>query len=325
VHGPQVWERDLISDDFSEMESPTWQTVTLETGFLCSIVCQVGLTNGVRYERGDLLGIAVPLGRGSVTVRGSTMSLQREHPLFLALLLILAATSWVILIWQSSMMKSMGMGLTMGMGATLFLAIWVVMMIAMMFPTTAPMNLVFARVQRERHSGRRPSVATWIFVGAYLLIWTLFGGLLYLGARASSGLAGQVPWIMLNAARIGGSIFMLAGLYQFTPLKRVCLAKCCTPLDFILGAWRSGYTGAFRMGLEHGIYCLGSNWLLFVLLFPLGIMNIAVMAVLTVLICAEKMFPRGERIALVVGLTLIFYGILVIVVPTLLSQSPAGM
>ncbi len=267
----------------------------------------------------------VPLGRGSVTVKGSTMSLQREHPLFLALLLILAAASWVILIWQSSMMNSMGMGLTMGMGATLFLAIWVVMMIAMMFPTTAPMNLVFARVQRDRHSGRRPSVSTWIFVGAYLLIWTLFGVLAYLGALTASGLAQQVPWIMLNAARIGGSTFMVAGLYQFAPLKRVCLAKCCTPLDFILGSWRDGYTGAFRMGLEHGIYCLGSNWLLFVLLFPLGIMNVAVMAVLTVLIFAEKMFPRGERIAQVVGLALILYGALVIVVPAALPLGGAGM
>ncbi len=210
------------------------------------------------------------------------MSLQRDHPLFLALLLILAAASWAVLIWQSSMMKSMGMGLTMGMGATVFLAIWVVMMIAMMFPTTAPMNLVFARVQR-------------------------------------------VPWIMLNAARIGGSTFLVAGLYQFAPLKRVCLAKCCTPLEFIRGSWRDGYTGAFRLGLEHGIYCLGSNWLLFVLLFPLGIMNIAAMAVLTILIFAEKMFPRGERIAQGVGLALILYGILVIVVPAALPLGGAGM
>ncbi len=253
------------------------------------------------------------------------MSLQREHRLFLALLLILAAASWVILIWQSNMMKSMGMGLTMGMGATLFLAIWVVMMIAMMFPTTAAMNLVFARVQREKPSSRRPSVSAWIFVGAYLLIWTLFGVVAYLGALTASGLAGQVPWIMLNAARISGSTFLLAGLYQLTPLKRVCLAKCCAPLDFIRGSWRDGYTGAFRMGLEHGIYCLGSNWLLFALLFPLGIMNIAVMAVLTVLIFAEKMVPRGERIAQGVSLVLILYGILVIVVPTTLSRSLASM
>lgn len=253
------------------------------------------------------------------------MRLQREQPLFLALLLIVAAASWVILIWQSSIMHSVGMGLTMSMGATLFLAIWVVMMIAMMVPTTASMNLMFARVQRDRHSGRRPTVSTWIFVGAYLLIWTLFGVLAYLGALTATGLAQQVPWIMLNAARIGGSTFVVAGFYQFTPLKRVCLAKCCTPKDFILGSWRDGYTGAFRMGLEHGIYCLGANWLLFVLLFPLGIMNITAMAVLTVVIFAERTFPLGERIAQVVGLALILYGILVIVVPTALPLSNAGM
>jgi predicted metal-binding membrane protein len=253
------------------------------------------------------------------------MSLQRERTFILALLLILAAASWAVLIWQSRTANTMGMGLTMGMGAALFLAIWVVMMIAMMFPTTAPMNLVFARVQRNRHSGGRPSVLTWIFVGAYLLIWTLFGVLAYLGALTASELAQQVPWIMLNAARIGGSTFVLAGLYQFTPLKRVCLAKCCMPLDFILGSWRDGYTGAFRMGLEHGIYCLGSNWLLFVLLFPLGIMNIAAMALLTALIFAEKVVPQGARIAQFAALALILYGALVIVVPAALPLGGAGM
>jgi predicted metal-binding membrane protein len=253
------------------------------------------------------------------------MSLQRERTLILALLLILAAASWAILIWQASMMNSMGMGLTMGMGAPLFLAIWGVMMMAMMFPATAPMNLAFSRVQRERHSGRRPSVSTWIFVGAYLLIWTLFGVLAYLIASAAWELAQQLPWLLLNATRIGGSVLIVAGLYQFTPLKRVCLAKCCTPLDFIRGSWRSGSTGAFRMGLEHGIYCLGSNWLLFVLLFPLGIMNIAAMAGLTVVIGAEKMFPRWERIAQGVGLALILSGMLVIVVPATLELRLALM
>ena len=183
------------------------------------------------------------------------MSLQRERTFILALLLILAAASWAVLIWQSRMMKSMGMGLTMGMGAALFLAIWVVMMIAMMFPATATMNLAFARVQRGRPAGWRASVSPWIFVGAYLLVWALFGVVAYLGALAASGLAGQIPWIMMNAARMGGGILVLAGLYQLTPLKRVCLAKCCTPLDFIHGRWYDGSTGAFRMGLEHGISC----------------------------------------------------------------------
>src|SRR6266568_1622856 len=257
------------------------------------------------------------------------MSLQRERTFILTLLLILAAASWAVLIWQSSMMNSMGigpgMGGTMGMGATLFLAIWVVMMIAMMFPATATMNLAFARVQRERPRSRRPSVSTWIFVGAYLLVWTLFGIVAYLGGLAASGLTKQIPWIMVNAARIGGGILVLAGLYQLTPLKRVCLAKCCTPLAFIHGGWRDGYTGTFRMGLEHGISCLGSNWLLFVLLFPLGIMNIAAMAGLTVVIFAEKMVPRGERIAQGVGLALILYGALVMVVPAALPLGGAGM
>ncbi len=110
---------------------------------------------------------------------------------------------------------------------------------------------------------------------------------------------------------------MRACCYQLTPLKRVCLATCCTPLNFIHDRWHDGYMGAFRMGLEHGILCLGSNGLLCVLL-PLGIMNITVMTGLTVLIFAENMFPRGERIAQGVGLALILYGALVVVVPAAL-------
>ncbi|HLZ55428.1 MAG TPA: DUF2182 domain-containing protein, partial [Ktedonosporobacter sp.] len=102
------------------------------------------------------------------------MRMSREDRLFLAGLVILAAASWAMLIWQSSMMKRMDMGLTMGMGAAWFLAIWVVMMIAMMVPATATMNLAFARVQRGKHTGWRAPVSTWIFVGAYLLVWALF-------------------------------------------------------------------------------------------------------------------------------------------------------
>lgn len=240
------------------------------------------------------LGTDMPQRPGSVTVGGSALRVRRERTLILALLLILAAASWAIVIWQSRTVNGMGMGLTMGMGAALFLAIWVVMMVAMMFPTAAPMIQVFARVQRDRLSGGRAFVSTWVFVGAYLLIWALFGVVAYVSALAASGLAQQVPWMMMNATRIGGSILVLAGLYQLMPLKRVCLAKCRTPQDYILHSWRDGSRGSFRMGLEHGIYCLGCNWLLFVLLFPLGIMNIAAMVLLTVLILAEKVFPLGR-------------------------------
>jgi predicted metal-binding membrane protein len=257
------------------------------------------------------------------------MSLQRERTFILTLLLVLVAASWVMLIWQSrtaqGMDCGMGCGLTMGMGAALFLAIWVVMMVAMMFPSAAPVILAVARVQRDKGSFRYAFVPTWVFVGAYLLIWTLYGGLTYLGALAASELTQQVPWIMMNAVRIGGGILVLAGIYQLMSLKRFCLAKCRAPQDFILHSWGKGYSRSLRMGLKYGIYCLGSYWLLFVLLFPLGIMNIAAMAGLSILIFAEKCFPQGARIAQLAALALILYGTLVIVVPTALPLSRAGM
>src|SRR5215472_5821905 len=127
------------------------------------------------------------------------MQLRREYVLVLVPLLILAAAAWAIMIWQAGVMS--GMGLTMVQGIGVFLAVWLVMMVAMMFPATAPMNLAFARVQREKHSGGPAFASLWIFVGAYLLIWTLFGVLAYLGANAASELAHQLPRLMMNAAR----------------------------------------------------------------------------------------------------------------------------
>ncbi|MBV9711018.1 MAG: DUF2182 domain-containing protein [Ktedonobacteraceae bacterium] len=257
------------------------------------------------------------------------MRLQRERTFILTLLLILAAASWAILIWQSRTAQGtgggMGDGLTMGMGGALFLAIWVVMMVAMMFPSAAPVILAVARVQRDTGTERAAFVHTWVFVGAYLLIWTLFGELSYLGALTASELARQDHWIMMNAARIGGGILVLAGIYQLTSLKHVCLAKCRAPQDFIHHSWGKGYSCSLQMGLKYGCYCLGSYWLLFVLLFPLGIMNIAAMALLTVLIFAEKCFSPGTHIARFAALALILYGTLVIVVPAALPSSAAGM
>ena len=253
------------------------------------------------------------------------MTLHRERNVILALLLVLAAASWALLIWQSVMMDNQAMGLTMGMGAVLFLSIWVVMMVAMMFPTAAPMILMFARVQRDKRQNGRAFVPTWVFVSAYLLIWTLFGVLAYVGAAWAERLGQQVPWLMVNAARIGGSLFVLAGLYQLSPLKHSCLAKCRTPLDFIFSSWRDGYWGSFRMGLEHGVYCLGCCWLLFVIFFPLGMMNVAAMAVVTLLIFAEKSLQGGQRIAQLAALALIAYGVLVVVMPGVLPMMRAPM
>ncbi len=247
--------------------------------------------------------------------------LARVRNLILVTLLVLAAVSWALLIWQVAMVDRPMMGLTMGLGAPLFLAIWVVMMAAMMFPTAAPMILMFARVHMDKRARGQPFVPTWIFVSGYMVVWTLFGLLAYAVAIALQAWAQQSMWLMDNAARIGGAILILAGLYQLSPLKRSCLSHCRTPLDFLLTAWREGYGGAFRMGLEHGLFCLGCCWMLFVILFPLGLMNIAAMAVITLLIFAEKSMSLGPRVAQLAAIVLIVYGILIVLMPHLLPMA----
>lgn len=250
----------------------------------------------------------------------STMSpsLTRQRNLILGSLLVFAAAAWGVLIWQSASTGEQLMGPAMSMQAPLFLAIWVDMMVAMMFPTAAPMILTFHRVQAGKQQRGQSFVSTWVFVTAYLVVWTLFGALAYVGAIASQMLLKSFPLSMDNIARVGGFVLVFAGLYQLTPLKEMCLTKCQTPLTFVLTSWRDGVRGAFRMGLKHGAYCLGCCWLLFVILFPIGIMNVAAMALITLLIFAEKSLPLGRRIGQLVALALIAYGVLVMLMPSVL-------
>ncbi|HLZ21417.1 MAG TPA: DUF2182 domain-containing protein [Ktedonobacterales bacterium] len=253
--------------------------------------------------------------------------LRLQYGAILALLLGLAGCAWVLLSRQAAGMGMQGMGmqdmgLTMGMSALLFLSIWVVMMVAMMFPTALPMVLTFATISARKRERGQPFVPTWVFVGAYLLVWALAGLLAYALAVGADSLAARVPWLQDNAGRIGGITLILAGVYQLTPIKRICLMKCRTPMGFILSAWRDGYGGAFRMGVEHGLYCMGCCWLLFVILFPLGMMNIVALATVTALIFAEKVFPFGLLASRIAAVLLLAYGALVLIVPAAL---PAAM
>src|SRR6184192_763383 len=138
----------------------------------------------------------------------TTRMLQRERYLILGGLLVLSALAWVLLIWQAHMMGSQAMGLTMGMSALLFIAIWIVMMVAMMFPTAAPMVLMFSKIYASKRQQDRPFVPTWVFVSAYLLVWALCGVLAYPLAVWIGQLAGQSMWIMENAARFGGVVLL---------------------------------------------------------------------------------------------------------------------
>ena len=228
----------------------------------------------------------------------------------LCLLLILAAGAWALLLWQAA--HRLG---GMGLDAPLFVALWVAMMVATMFPAAAPMILMFAQVHAGKRQQRQPFVPTWVFVGAYLLVWTLFGALAYAAVTGADRLAAQSMWLMNNGARLGGAVLVGAGLYQLSPLKQTCLSKCRTPVQFIMTSWRDGYVGAVRMGVEHGIYCLGCCWLLFVVLFPLGMTNVAAIGTITLLIFAEKALPVGPWACRIAAFILIVYGVIVIIWP----------
>jgi|GraSoiStandDraft_50_1057286.scaffolds.fasta_scaffold123404_2 predicted metal-binding membrane protein len=251
-------------------------------------------------------------------VQANSLSVQRN--VVLGLLLALAAGAWAVLVWQSAdahMDMTMASS-TMGLRAPLFLAIWVTMMVAMMFPTAVPMILTFHKVQTGKRERGDAFVSTWVFVAAYILVWTLAGVAAYAGALAAEAVAVRTALSSSTAARIGGAVIILAGIYQIMPLKDLCLSKCRTPLTFIMTSWRDGAVGALRMGLLHGTYCLGCCWLLFVILFPLGIMNIAAMAVITLIVFAEKTLPWGRLAPRVTAAALVAYGAVVVAAPQVL-------
>jgi predicted metal-binding membrane protein len=207
---------------------------------------------------------------------------------------------------------------TIGPRAALFLVIWVIMMVAMMLPTAAPMILTFHRVQAANRQPGDAFVTTWVFVAAYLLVWACAGMFAYAGMLAAETAAARLALPPATTAQIGGAIIMVAGIYELTPLKDVCLSKCRKPLDFLVTLWRGGATSALEMGLLHGAYCLGCCWLLFVMLFPLGIMNLGAMAAVTLLIFAEKTLPWPRLAPYAAAVALVLYGALVITSPQLL-------
>jgi predicted metal-binding membrane protein len=247
----------------------------------------------------------------------ATSRVPSDRAVILGSLIALAAAAWGLLIWQSVVMDNT-MSLTMGMGAPLFIALWVAMMVAIMYPTAAPMIMAFARIHNDRRERGRAFVPTWVFAGSYMVLWSATGILAYGMAVGGDELAKQSAWLSDNAPRLGGGLLIVAGLYQLTPLKDICLSKCRTPMSFLMNSWREGLGGAVHMGLEHGAYCLGCCWLLFLIIFPLGMMNIGVLALITILIFAEKVLPLGRQVAYAAGAGLAIYGAVVVFVPAAL-------
>lgn len=233
----------------------------------------------------------------------------------IASLLACAAVAWVVTMSQA---RAMGMGSMAMMGAGLFLTTWLVMMVAMMFPSVAPMVLAFTAVTRARGEGYVPTAA---FVLGYLMIWTA-GGLVPLAALQVINQVWMAPpsWL----ARLGGAAIIVAGLYQFTPLKNVCLRACRTPLGFIMTHdFGRGLPPAVRAGASHGLYCLGCCWALMLVLTVIGLMNIAWMAGIAAIFFVEKNVRRGEWVPRFVGLACIVGGLAIAMWPLLLSGRQA--
>ena len=251
--------------------------------------------------------------------------------MLLLTLVLLTAGSWAITVHQARTMD-MPMGVAIsgtahasmdGMGATAtagwsvgaaaaFLAVWTVMMAAMMLPAAAPMVLLFDAVHAKRR-GQPSFIPTWIFVAGYLLVWTAAGLIVYALVRLGSDLADRLgaadreAW----APRALGTILVAAGLYQLTPLKRVCLNHCRSALGFVMTHWRDGRLGTLRMGLEHGAYCLGCCWALFAVLVATGVMSLPWMILLTLVVFAEKVFPHERRVTVGIGAGFVVLGVIV--------------
>jgi predicted metal-binding membrane protein len=237
-----------------------------------------------------------------------SFSAARARLGLIALLFALAVVAWC---WTVDRMRGMDEGPGTNLGTLgWFLGVWVVMMAAMMFPSVSPTVALYSRMARSRDP-----VAPLVFAAGYLLTWTVAGLLAFGISDLGGSLVGdQLSW---NKAGkwVASGILVIAALYELTPLKDVCLAKCRSPLGFLLGSWRGGLSGALQMGAKHGAWCVGCCWALMAALFALGVMSIAWMAFVAALIAAEKTLPWGRAVTWGTAAILLVLGALLVAAP----------
>jgi len=242
------------------------------------------------------------------------------RPLRTAVLLTATAlVAWIVTVGRMRGMDA-GPGTDLG-GLGWFLGIWLTMTAAMMLPSSALMVLAYVKASPTARAGS--------FVLGYLGAWTAYGLAAYALYRLveRAGL-GWLDW-QRGGSYVAGAAIAAAGLYQLSPLKQACLRHCRGPLRYIVHGWREGRSGAVRMGLEHGLFCVGCCWGLMLALFALGVMSLFWTALVAAAIFAEKVLPRGERLAGALALVLVALGLLVAFVPAdvpgLSEPAPMGM
>jgi predicted metal-binding membrane protein len=244
--------------------------------------------------------------------------LRRDRALVLASLVAVIMLAWAYLILGAGIeMDEMDMGggqimmmappWTLGYAALIFL-MWAIMMVAMMLPSAAPTILLVTALARDRIA---PVAVP--FACGYVLVWTGFSlaaTALQFGLDRAGVLSGTMA---TSSAALAGVVLIVAGAYQWTPLKQACLRHCRSPLAFLLGRWRKGAWGAVTNGMRHGLFCLGCCWMLMVLLFVGGLMNLLWIAALALLVLIEKTLPWGGRTSRAIGAALVVWGAVTLV------------
>lgn len=246
--------------------------------------------------------------------------IKRDRLVVIAGVLAVVAIAWAYLVFLAQDSDGMGSGMAMAQLKTwsaadfgMMFLMWAVMMTGMMVPSAAPMILIFATVNRRRQEQDRPYVSTAIFLSGYLVVWCGFAAVATVGNWALH--VNDLLDKMMGGSTsdyLGGSLLVVAGAFQWSRLKYTCLTQCRSPLSFLMTDWREGAGGALRMGVTHGIYCVGCCWVLMLLLFVLGIMNLLWIAALAGFVLLEKVVPRGDRMSKGTGLVLILWGGLMI-------------
>jgi predicted metal-binding membrane protein len=251
----------------------------------------------------------------------------RDDRLFFGLIALLIVFAWIGLwLWQQSPqgrflsheeiagVESVGDSyLTL---LALFVAGWTLMTVAMMLPTSLPLVAFFRTFVRARPN--RVLLVSLLVVG-YVGVWAAFAGLVHLGDIGLHETVSRIRLLEENAWAISGATFLFAGAYQFTALKYRCLDKCRSPVSFVMQNWRGRRQGwdAFRLGVHHGIFCLGCCWALMLLMFAVGLGNVGWMLALGAVMAAEKNMPWGRRLSAPLGIVLIGSGLMLVLAGTL--------
>lgn len=245
--------------------------------------------------------------------------IRQDRLIVLAGLAVITLLSWIYLVSMASSMNAAAVDAAMhaamgmpemadwGMAELVMLFLmWTVMMVAMMLPSAGPVVLLVLGTCRRRGRSARPlSVA---FASGYLTAWTVFSLVAAVIQLFLHRVAVLSPAMATRSAVAGGAILLVAGAYQWLPLKNTCLVHCRSPLAFIASEWRDGAGGAFTMGLRHGLYCVGCCWALMLLLFAAGVMNLIWVAAIALFVLLEKVAPRGVLLGRAAGVLLMLWG-----------------